>query len=253
MVTRLDSYVGNIINELKKHDLEENTIIIFTSDNGPHKESGFNPEFFNSNANLRGFKRDLHEGGIRVPLIIWGPGFIKQPMVSNHISSFPDIFSTIADFANTDIKHSVDGMSFLPTLYKNKTKQKTHDFLYWEDHENGGSKAVRTEEWKSVTSPFGGKTELYNLKTDVSERNNVASQYPDIVLKHQGIMDTAYSKLPLSESFQVFLERTNIINKKSVLAAGIFTSLLLMTIFYITKKNKSSSKKAVLKKELLLK
>ena len=231
MVTRLDRYVGDIFQELKKQELDQNTIVIFTSDNGPHQESGFNPEFFNSNSNLRGSKRYLYEGGIRVPLLIWGPGIVKKSIVSNHISYFPDIFSTIADITKVDLKNSNDGVSFLPTLISTPNKQKTHQYLYWEYHENKGAQAVRTGDWKSVTQPYGGTAKLYNLKDDISESKNIASQHPEILLQHKKIMDEAHSDLPPIENFRVFLAREKLLNKKLVVFTGSIVAAIAIFLF----------------------
>lgn len=184
MVSLLDKYVGEVIEELKHLGIDDNTIILFTSDNGPHMEGGADPEFFNSNGPLRGYKRDLYEGGIRVPLIVRYPGHVKGGSKTDHASAFWDVMPTLADLTNTKIPANevTDGISFLPTLL-NKGKQKKHTYLYWEFHEGGGRLALREGEWKMVV--LNAKTrekqvvELYNLADDLGETNNLADENPE--------------------------------------------------------------------------
>jgi arylsulfatase A len=195
MVTRLDRHVGQILDKLRKEGLDKNTLVIFTSDNGPHSEGGANPAYFNSSGGLRGQKRDLYEGGIRVPMIAWWPGRISAGVKSNHISAFWDVMPTLAEIAGADIPKDIDGVSFLPVLMGQKLKQKKHDFLYWEFHEHGGKQAVRKGKWKAIRLEVRknpeGPLELYNLKTDPQEKDNIASEYPDIVARMEKIMKKA--------------------------------------------------------------
>ena len=148
MVTLLDQQVGEIIEKVDELGLADNTIIVFTSDNGPHQEGGADPEYFNGNGPLRGFKRDLYEGGIRVPMIAKWPGKISPNTKTNHPSAFWDVFATFSDIVEYEKPKNLDGISFLPTLMGNPEKQKKHEYLYWEFHELGGRQAIRKDNWK---------------------------------------------------------------------------------------------------------
>ncbi|MEP5341626.1 MAG: arylsulfatase [Algibacter sp.] len=185
MVDLLDVQVGEIMDKVKALGIEDNTIIIFTSDNGPHKEGGADPSYFNSNGDLKGTKRDLYEGGIRVPMIAKWTGKIKAGSKTDHISAFWDVFPTFSDVAGVNIPQNIDGISFLPELLDNKSDQKKHDYLYWEFHEKGGRQAIRMEDWKAVKYNVlktpNKPMELYNLANDIGEENNVAMQFPEIV------------------------------------------------------------------------
>ena len=184
MVSLLDKYVGEVLAELKTLGIDDNTIVIFTSDNGPHMEGGADPEFFNSNGPLRGFKRDLYEGGVRVPMIVRYPNHIKASSISEHISAFWDIMPTLADLTQTTLpaNANTDGISLLPTLL-NKGQQKEHEYLYWEFHEGGGRLALREGDWKLVVlkakTPDKVIIELYNLADDIGETNNLAESQPE--------------------------------------------------------------------------
>jgi arylsulfatase A-like enzyme len=184
MVSLLDQQVGEILDYLNKSGLDKNTIVIFSSDNGPHKEGGGDPDFFNSNSFLKGYKRDLYEGGIRVPMIARWPGVIKAGSKTNHISAFWDVLPTLTEIAGIKTPSGVDGVSFLPTLL-NQDIQKRHPYLYWEFHEEGGKQAIRKNNWKLVCSNVLDKTqttnELYDLINDPGEQHNLAGEYPAIV------------------------------------------------------------------------
>ena len=183
MVSLLDKYVGEVMQELKDLGIDDNTIVIFTSDNGPHMEGGADPEFFNSNGPLRGFKRDLYEGGIRVPMIVRYPNHIKAGSTTDHISAFWDIMPTLADLTNIELPADevTDGISFLPTLL-NKGTQKEHEYLYWEFHEGGGRLALLEGDWKMVilNAKSEEQVELYNLGDDLGETNNLADANPEM-------------------------------------------------------------------------
>jgi arylsulfatase A len=191
MVTILDKQVGEIVSRLKELGLDKNTIILFSSDNGPHEEGGADPEYFDSNGSLKGYKRDLYEGGIREPMIVSWQGKIAAGSKSDLISAFWDVMPTIADIVGTKIPEKIDGISFLPTLL-GKSGQKAHESMYWEFHENNGRQAVRKGDWKliryDVSIPEKITTELYNLKTDLGEETNVAVQNPKIVKEMLEIM-----------------------------------------------------------------
>jgi arylsulfatase A-like enzyme len=194
MVTRLDAYVGDVIDELKKTGLDKNTIVIFASDNGPHIEGGADPHFFNSYGPLRGVKRDMYEGGIRVPFIAWYPGKIKAGSVSDHVAAFWDVMPTFAEITGTQSAPDTDGISFLPALL-GENKQQRHEYLYWEFHEQGGKIAVRKDNWKAiwlnVGKPDSTVVELYDLKEDLHEDHNLASQHPEIVAELTKIKDNS--------------------------------------------------------------
>ncbi len=189
MITRMDKDIGKIFELLNKLNLDENTIVFFTSDNGPHREGGADPHFFDSNGLMRGIKRDLYEGGICVPMIVRWPGRIKANTVNDHPWAFWDFLPTAAELAGTQSPVDIDGISVLPTLL-GKT-QKGHDYFYWEFHERGFHQAVRMGEWKGVRNQLDHPIELYNLKKDRSETKNIAEVHPDIVTKIEEIMKSA--------------------------------------------------------------
>jgi arylsulfatase A-like enzyme len=205
MIYLLDKQVGEIRKKVEELGIAENTLIIFTSDNGPHREGGADPEFFNSNADFRGYKRDLYEGGIRVPLIAYWPGKIAAHTTSKHISAFWDFMPTLSEIAQIEPSPNIDGISFLPEL--TGEQQTEHDFLYWEFHEQGGKQAVRLGDWKgirlNVRNNPGAALELYNLSTDMGEQNDLAAENPEIVKKIISIMEQEHKP---SEVFKLGLD-----------------------------------------------
>jgi arylsulfatase A-like enzyme len=198
MITRIDLDVQRIQDELKKLGIDDNTIVIFSSDNGPHKEAGNDPYYFNSNGSQRGIKRDLYEGGIRIPLIVKWPGMIKSGQVSDHISAFWDMLPTFADLAHVSIADvPTEGISLAPTLFGNPDKQEQHPYLYWEFHENKYSdQAVRKGKWKAVRHDPDAVAELYNLEEDPKEQNDLANQFPAIVMELQTLMNQSRTENP---------------------------------------------------------
>ncbi|HBL75893.1 MAG: arylsulfatase [Bacteroidetes bacterium GWF2_42_66] len=201
MINVLDNHVGEIIAKLKELGIADNTLVIFTSDNGPHLEGGADPDFFDSNGPLKGYKRDLYEGGMRVPMIAWYPGKIAAGTESKHISAFWDVMPTIAELAGLKAPENIDGISFLPALL-GKEGQKEHEYMYWEFHEKGGRLAVRKGDWKAVRyNVLKGEepTQLYNLAEDIGEKNNLAAQHPEIVNDLEEIMKNARTE---SDVFQ---------------------------------------------------
>ena len=190
MVHRLDSYVGEIVDLVRELGLSENTIILFSSDNGPHMEGGADPDFFNSNGGLRGYKRDLYEGGIRVPFIVSWPGTIPKEGVSNYPSAFWDVLPTFAELTGFEYGEC-DGISFLPELLGKE--QQEHSALYWEFHEQGGKQAILADPWKAVRLQVGkdptGPLELYNLEKDPGETSDVAYEYPDLAERFSRMME----------------------------------------------------------------
>ncbi|MGW8313986.1 MAG: arylsulfatase [Bacteroidales bacterium] len=198
MVQRLDGYVGEIMATLEELDLEEHTLVFFSSDNGPHREGGADPAFFNSSGGLRGIKRDLYEGGIRVPLIASWPGTIRPGGVSDHPSAFWDLFPTLADLTGYTLT-ATDGISFLPELLG--TEQPEHDDFYWEFHEQGGKQALLTGEWKAIRVGVGKDSmaplELYNLEEDPREEHNVAGDHPELVQQFSRMMQEERTPSPV--------------------------------------------------------
>lgn len=193
MIQRIDHYVGEIVSTLKEEGISEKTVVMFTSDNGPHVEGGASPVFFNSGGGLRGVKRDLYEGGIRVPFIVSWPGTIPEGKTSGHISAFWDVLPTISDLAGLN-PPSNDGISFLPTLTGGE--QAKHSFLYWEFHEQGGKQAILKENWKAVRLGVRdkpeGRVELYHLETDPGEAKDVAGDFPDLADELEKLMGEAH-------------------------------------------------------------
>lgn len=198
MVSRLDKYVGDVMAELKELGLDKNTIVIFTSDNGPHREGGANPDYFLSYGPLKGVKRDVYEGGIRVPMVAWCPDKIKAGVKNDHISAFWDVMPTLAELTGVTLPETGDGISFLPTLFS-KDGQKQHEYLYWEFHELNGREALRSGNWKLIRQPIVGETilELYDLSSDIHEDNNLAQQNPEKVKELEVLMDGARTESPL--------------------------------------------------------
>jgi arylsulfatase A-like enzyme len=190
MVSRIDRYVGEIVRVLEEEGIAGNTLIMFTSDNGPHEEGGADPEFFHSSGGLRGVKRDLYEGGVRVPFIASWPGTIERGRVSDHVSAFWDVLPTFSDLAGFETP-KCDGISFLPELLGEE--QESHSLLYWEFHERGGKQAILSDPWKAVRLEVGqnpqGALELYNLVEDPKEEHNVADAYPELVEKFARMME----------------------------------------------------------------
>lgn len=191
MVTRMDRSVGRILALLKELGLDERTLIMFSSDNGPGDNyGGIDSVFFESAGPLRGYKGSLYEGGIRIPLIARWPGHIKGGGVSDLPSAFCDLLPTCCELAGADVPKGIDGISYLPTLV-GVGQQKRHPFLYWEYHSGGGQQAVRIGDWKGIRQDLHkGKTDLqlYDLAKDIGEKNDVAAQQPEMVQRMVQIM-----------------------------------------------------------------
>jgi len=199
MMTRFDETVAKILALLKELDLDDNTIIMFSSDNGTHKEGGHRSDFFESSGPLRGTKRDLYEGGIRVPTLVRWTKKIKPGSVSDHLGAFWDLLPTFAEIAGvpeSEYPKQLDGLSFLPTLLGNATAQKQHPYLYWEFYEQQGKVAARFGKWKVVrlnaTQPVS-RIEVYDLETDIGEKTNIADKHPEIVARFKEIFREAHT------------------------------------------------------------
>ncbi len=202
MVSYLDKQVGMIWDLLKKSGLEENTIIMFSSDNGATFDKAVDTRFFESNGKFRGVKRDVYEGGIRMPMIAYWKNKIKAGQTTDHVSAQYDVMATCADLLGTKPAAANDGISFLPTLL-NRGTQKQHDFLYFEFPENGGQLAVRLGKWKGVkrnmkTNP-DATWEVYDLSVDESEQNNIAAQHPELLPQLDAIVKREHRPSHLQE------------------------------------------------------
>lgn len=197
MVTMLDRDVGRVLDLLDELKLSDNTLVIFTSDNGPHHEGGADPEFFDSNGPLRGIKRDVYDGGIRVPTIARWPGEIAPGGVTGHIGAFWDILPTCADIAGVPAPEGIDGLSFAPTLRGDAAGQKQHEYLYWEFYEQGGRVGLRAGDWKGVRMNVfknpDAPLELYNLADDIGETNDIAAAHPEIAARLRALMTSAHT------------------------------------------------------------
>ena len=198
MITRLDEEVGRVLRKIKDLGIEENTIIVFSSDNGPHKEGGADPKFFGSAGPLRGYKRALYEGGIRVPMIVrWArrqsSGRVWLAMPSGPLLGYPT--HVVRNCRPPLAPSGIDGISQVATLL-GKPDPPRHDFLYWEFHEGGFKQAVRHGDWKAVRIAQGKPLELYNLKADVGETHDIAREHTDVVARIEAYLKTACTDSP---------------------------------------------------------
>ena len=197
MITRMDADMGRLLDRIDSLGLGENTIIFFTSDNGPHNEGQAEADFFDSNGPLRGTKRALYDGGIRVPMIVRWTGHVPAGTTNDYIGYAGDFMATAADLAGTTPPDSLDSISLVPTLLGNNDEQVEHEYLYWEFYEQGSRQAVRMGPWKGIRQPmFTGEIELYNVEKDLGEENNVAAEHSDVVAEIEAIMEEAHVESP---------------------------------------------------------
>jgi arylsulfatase A-like enzyme len=209
MIENLDNQVGDILALLEHYGLDDNTLIIFTSDNGAHREGGHNPDFWNSTAGLRGMKRDMHEAGIRTPMLARWPALIEPNRTTDHLSAFWDILPTMADLTGQPTPEQVDGLSFLPLLKGQTDQQKKHEFLYFEfckgDQQYLYSQALRKGKWKAYRQFKKGKKstpskmsalEIYDLEKDPFEKTNLAKEKPELVKEMMGLIGKSHTPLP---------------------------------------------------------
>ena len=192
MITKLDSDVGRVLDLLKKLGLDDNTYVFFTSDNGPHKEGGGDPEYFDSNGPLRGIKRDLYEGGIRVPLLVKAPGKVPAGKTSDVPWAFWDVLPTIAQITGTPSPTNIDGFSFVNALQGKRQQQ--HEYFYWQFNEDQLKEALIKGDWKLIRFKSKGKPEvleLYNISTDIGEKNDLAATNPQKVQELKALLGKA--------------------------------------------------------------
>jgi len=194
MITRLDAGVGQVLARLRDLGLEEDTVVFFSSDNGPHKEGGADPLFFRSAGPLRGHKRDLTDGGIRVPLIVRWPGRIKANSQNDQVAWFADFLPTAAELAGAKPQASLDGVSLAGTLLGRADESERT--LYWEFHEGGFKQAVRMGDWKAIRLSPWAPLELYDIVHDPSEATNVAADHPQVVARIEALLKTARTESP---------------------------------------------------------
>jgi arylsulfatase A len=200
MITRMDRDVGRIMALLKELGLDDNTLVIFTSDNGPTFNGGSDSAFFESAKPSRGLKGSVYEGGIRVPYIARWPGRIKAAVTNNHISAFWDFLPTCCELAGKEPPQNIDGISMLATLLGQDKRQKKHEYLYWELI---GQQAIRMDKWKAVRTKPGSKIELYDLDSDIAESKDLADEHPEVVAKMAEIFRTGRTEsevFPLPEA-----------------------------------------------------
>ena len=207
MMENLDNQVGQILEILKTLNVDDNTLILFASDNGAQREGGHKPDFWDSNGPFRGIKRDLYEGGIRSPFMARWPSKIKASSKSDHISAFWDILPTMAELTGQSIPAQTDGISLLPTL-TGDGEQTKHDYIYHEFIRGAKSftaRSLRKGKWKVVQQKSGSNKpitpkhqpaiELYNLDDDPQEKNNLAKRNPEMVSMLTKIMKKAHTPL----------------------------------------------------------
>ncbi len=201
MIHLLDEQVGEIVAKVKALGIEDNTLIIFTSDNGPHLEGGADPDYFDSNNIYRGYKRDLYEGGIRVPMIASWPGQITPGTTTDHASAFWDVLPTMAELSGATLSQPIDGISFVPTLLGKD--QPKHDYLYWEFHANNNKTAqavLMDDHWKAIRKvkhKAFTPIELYDLRSDPGEQQDLASNHPELVEKAMTIIEKEHVDSPV--------------------------------------------------------
>ncbi len=199
MIAHLDDSIGRLLSKLREEGLAENTLVLFASDNGAVTAGGWKHTNFDSSGPLRGCKRDLYEGGVRVPMIAWWPGTIAAGRQTDHVSTFWDFAPTACELAGAPAPANTDGLSYVPTLL-NQGSQPEHDYLYWEFHEQGGKQAVRLGQWKGIRlnakKEPNAPLELYNLSNDLGEQHDVSAEHPDVVAQIAALMKQAHTEHP---------------------------------------------------------
>lgn len=198
MITRLDTYVGRLLDHLRLLNLDRHTLVLFTSDNGPHNESNHDLKRFQPSGPFRGIKRSLTDGGIRVPFIAWWPHRVPSGTVTDHVAYFGDWFATAAELAGCPTPTNLDSISFVPTLLGQPQAQKSHEYLYWEFHEGGFTQATLYQgRWKGIrTGKADAPITLYDLQQDPGETTDVANQQPELTRQLALYLDSARSESP---------------------------------------------------------
>ena len=198
LITRLDADVGRLLDLLRRLDIDRRTLVIFTSDNGHHDEGGHDPELFDANGPLRGKKRDLYEGGIRVPTIAWWPGTVDAGTVSGHVAYFGDFMATAAELAGVEPPAGIDSISFVPILLGKPQGERRHEFLYWEFHEQGFSQAALVDgRWKGIRRRrLDAALEVYDLEVDQEETTDIAAARPEVAARLVAFLTTARTDSP---------------------------------------------------------
>ena len=196
MITRLDGYVGRIMAKLAELNLDDNTLVFFTSDNGPHAEGGAIPAFFDSGGPFKGIKRDLYEGGIRMPMIARWPAHVPAGSISDAPWAFWDFLPTMAALVDQPAPSGIQGVNVLPTLLGQK-QNLADRYFFWQFHEGTRNwQAIRWQNWKAVQPRKNAKWELYDLSTDPGEAHNVAASHPDVMDKMKEHLKTAIAPSP---------------------------------------------------------
>jgi arylsulfatase A len=195
MITRMDRDIGRLADLVRARGIDERTLILFVSDNGPHKEGGADPAYFKSSGGLRGIKRDLYEGGIRVPMIARWPGTVPASRVSDQVWAHWDMLPTLAELASARTPAGLDGVSMARAL--RGSAEVPHPPLYWEFHERGFQQAVRMGRWKAVRLEPGAALELYDLDADLHEAHDVAAAHPDVIARMERYLETARTESAL--------------------------------------------------------
>ncbi len=197
MITRVDRDVGRLLDLLEALKIDRNTLVIFTSDNGPHNEAGHDVTRFKPAGPLKGFKRSLNEGGIRVPAIAWWPGTIAPGRTNQHVAYSGDWMATSAELAGATVPAEIDSISFAPTLRGEVGKQQQHKYLYWEFYEQTSRQAVRFGNWKAIRDPMlTGEVKAFDLSNDLGEQHDLASSRPDLVEQAIGYLNEAHVPHP---------------------------------------------------------
>lgn len=191
MITRLDAHVGRLLDYLRETGMDRHTLVLFSSDNGPHNESRHNLQRFRPAGPFSGIKRSLTDGGIRVPLLAWQPGFVPAGRESTHVGSFQDVMATVSELSGATLPPNTDSISFVPELTGATQRQQRHEFLYWEFHEGGFRQACLFQQrWKAIR-PLKGQLQLFDTLNDPAEQRNVAAENPEIVQKTADFLDHA--------------------------------------------------------------
>lgn len=195
MVSEVDRNVGQIVALIEELGLKENTLVIFSSDNGVHNVGGHDPEYFNSNGPYRGYKRDLYEGGIHVPFVAYWPSVITKPRVTKHMATFWDFLPTVCDLIGAQTPEGIDGISFLPVLEERESMQRKHDYLYYEFYEQGGKQTIIKDGWKLIRlhmdTPDKLVEELYFIKEDIGEASDLMRSHPEKAEELRKLISTA--------------------------------------------------------------